>query len=178
MPSKCSAVASLTPQSGASRAGLRQIDDVGEAVLDRAHHLVRVEPVGLPGEAGRPAACGSATGRSPGARNSAAHDDADRQHERVEARPGPEVEGDLPAGPDDPQRLVDERQGVVAVAVLQRDVAERDVGGVVGDAQAAAVGDLDRAQAVDLAEAGDGLPAALEEAGVEVAGVDACRSAG
>ena len=116
-------------------------------------------------------------GPMPGTRNSAAHDDADRQHERVDARPRAEVEGDLPAGPHDPHRLVDQRHGVVALAVLQRDVAEGDVGDVVGDGEAAAVGDLDRAQPVDLAEPGDRLPAALEEAGVEVAGVDACRSA-
>ena len=68
----------------------------------------------------------------PGARNSAAHRRADRQHERVDARPRAEVEGDLAARAHDPQRLGDERQGVVALAVLQRDVAEGDVGRVVG----------------------------------------------
>ena len=55
--------------------------------------------------------------------------------------------------------------------MLQGDVAERQVGDTVGDIERAAVENVDRAQAVDPAEPGDRLAAALEEAGIEVAGV-------
>ena len=47
-----------------------------------------------------------------------------------------------------------------------------------GTARRAPVGDLDRAQPVDLAEPGHRLPAALEEAGIEVAGVDGAEPPG
>ena len=150
--------------------------DVAQPVLDRAEDLVRVEPVRLPGEPGRrplarqPRADAGHPEQRPHRRRAAAR--------RVDARPRAEVEGDLAARLDDPQRLVDEREGVVALAVLQRDVAEGDVGGVVGDRQRAPVGDLDGAQPVDLAEAGDRLPAALEEPGVEVARDDRAEAAG
>ena len=76
----------------------------------------------------------------------------------------------MPAGPGDPHRLARQRQRVVVLAVLQRDVAERQVGGVVGDGQRAPVGDVTGLQALGHAELGDGLAAPLEERGVEIAG--------
>ena len=85
---------------------------------------------------------------------------------------------DRAARPSDPHRLAHQRQGVAAVAVLQRDVAEHDVGDAVGDGERAAVGHLDRPQAVDATVSGHGLAAALEEAGVEVARVDRAEAAG
>ena len=105
------------------------------------------------------------------------HRCAHRQHQRIHTRPRSEVEGDATTGADDSQRLADERQRVVALAVLQRDVAERDIDRVVGDRQRPPVADLDGAQPVDLAEAGDRFPAALEEPGVEVTGDDGAEAA-
>ena len=62
--------------------------------------------------------------------------------------------------------------------MLERDVAEGEVSGVVGQVERAAVGDLDRAQPVDLAEPADRLVAALEEARIEVAGDHRAELAG
>ena len=62
--------------------------------------------------------------------------------------------------------------------MLQRDVAERNVGGVRRDVQRLPVGDVDRAEPIDLAELCDGLVSPLEETGVEVARHDRAVLAG
>ena len=101
-----------------------------------------------------------------------------RQEQHVGTRARPEVERDVAAGADDAHRLTGELERVVDLAVLERDVAEREVGDVGRHVERSPVGDLDRAEPVDLAEPGDGLAAAFEEAGVEVAGVHRRELAG
>ncbi len=62
--------------------------------------------------------------------------------------------------------------------MLQRDVAEREIGRVGWQIEGATVGDLERAESVTLAEPTDRLVAPLEEPLVEVAGDDRAELAG
>ncbi len=66
---------------------------------------------------------------------------------------------------------------IVAMAVLQRDVAEGKIGAAVGHADRAAVGDRAGLQSLGPTELGDGLAAALEERCIEIAGDDAAEQA-
>ena len=68
--------------------------------------------------------------------------------------------------------------GVVAMAVLEGDVAEDEVGGVVGQGQGAAVGHVAGLEMIRLAELGNRLAAPLQERGIEIAGHDLREQAG
>ena len=88
------------------------------------------------------------------------------------------VQRDLAARLGDADRFGREVERIVGIAVLQRDVAERHIGGVVGEIERLAVGDVARPETLDLAEPADGLERPLEEPGVEVAADDRAELAG
>ena len=56
--------------------------------------------------------------------------------------------------------------------MLERDVAEGDVGRTRGEIERLAIGNVARAEPVDLAETADCLEASLKESGIEVTGRD------
>ncbi len=102
----------------------------------------------------------------------------ERKQDHVGPAAGPVVQGDPATGPGHPHGLGREVEGVVDVAVLQRDVAERHVRRVRREVQSLPVGDVDRAESIDLAEPSDGLVGALQEPCIEVARHDRSVLAG
>ena len=108
-----------------------------------AAHVVGIEAVHLPGEAGRQAVATEAVAEHRQAEH-AAHQRREREQRRVDHRSGPEVQRDRAARPGDAHRLAHQGQSVAAVTVLQRDVAEHDVGDAVADGERSPVGHFDR----------------------------------
>ena len=151
--------------------------DVAQLRGERSDDLVGMQPIRLPTQPGQGSALRQPRPDPRDAERCPRHR-AEREQEHVGAAAGPVVQGDLAAGPGDTHGLGREVEGVVDVAVLQRDVAERHVRRVRRQVQGLSVGDVDRAEPVDLAEPSDGLVGALQEPGIEVARHDRSVLAG
>ncbi len=77
-----------------------------------------------------------------------------------------------------PNRLAGQPEGIVAMAVLEGDVAEDEVRRVVGQGQGAAIGHMAGLEMIRLAELGNRLATPLQERGIEIAGHDLGEKAG
>ena len=177
-PSNVRSSASPAPQTARLRRVAPRSRRRSSAACERPMTSVGVEPVGLPAEPGDGRRCEQPR-PEPGTRHSAAHDRARPASSSTSAAgPGAEVQRDVTAGTHDPHRLGDERQRVVELAVLERDVAEREIGDVVGHVERAAVGDLRSCAGGRPCRTGRRSRGSARGSGVEIAGDTPCRTRG
>lgn len=170
-------LADLRSMGPVFRLGITPHPDFGEQRVQGPHNLIRGEAIGLPSKPSHPADTGK-SGTDERETEKLPHKRSGGQNEGIKPAPTAVVESDHAAGLGNAHRLSTQLESVVVVAMLQRDVAEREIDAIGGEIECLPIDDTQRLEAFDAAKAPDRFKTPFKKPGIEVARDDAAELAG